>query len=188
MKTRNNRRKSAKWMVAGCAAFVFAAQGAFAWGTGHETVARETLKLLQGEWGERLRAGEGGKTFLSAAHAPDDQKTLFTDRADYIDGILLSRLTPPNGKTPVMYRFHEADARCELILALSRAMRGGKDEAVGFLLACFNHSVADTVSANHSPLRPLVLELDAAGETVMESALEAVGLAETRGQVTARGE
>ena len=138
------------------AAVVLAATSAFAWGAGHDTVARETLKRLPGAWGERLRSGEGGKRFLSAAHAPDDQKTLFTDRADYIDGILLSRLTPPNGKTPVMYRFHEADARCELILALSRAMRGGKDEAVGFLLACFNHSVADTVSANHSPLIQLV--------------------------------
>ncbi len=138
------------------AAVVLAATSAFAWGAGHDTVASETLKRLPGAWGERLRSGEGGKRFLSAAHAPDDQKTLFTDRADYIDGILLSRLTPPNGKTPVMYRFHEADARCELILALSRAMRGGKDEAVGFLLACFNHSVADTVSANHSPLIQLV--------------------------------
>ena len=138
------------------AATVFAATSAYAWGSGHDTVARETLKHLPGEWGERLRSGEGGKRFLSAAHAPDDMKTLFTERAEYIDGTLLARLTPPNGKTPVMYRFHDADARCELILAMSRAMRGGSDAAVGFLLGCFNHSVADTVSANHSPLIQLV--------------------------------
>ncbi len=138
------------------AATVFAATSAYAWGSGHDTVARETLKHLPGEWGERLRSGEGGKRFLSAAHAPDDMKTLFTERAEYIDGTLLARLTPPNGKTPVMYRFHEADARCELILAMSRAMRGGSDAAVGFLLGSFNHSVADTVSANHSPLIQLV--------------------------------
>ena len=59
MKSETSFRKSAKWAVAACAALVFAAQGAFAWGTGHETVARETLKLLQGEWGERLRTGDG---------------------------------------------------------------------------------------------------------------------------------
>jgi hypothetical protein len=35
-------------------------------------------------------------------------------------------------------------------------MRSGNEEALGFLLACFNHSVADTVSANHSPLIHLV--------------------------------
>lgn len=156
METVGNCRKSAKWAVATSAAFVFAAQGAFAWGTGHETVARETLKLLQGEWGERLRTGEGGKVFVSSSHAPDDQKTLFSDRAEYIDETLRARLTPQSGKEPVMYRFHEADARCELVLAMSRAMRDGNDKAVGFLLGCFNHSVADTVSANHSPLLQLV--------------------------------
>lgn len=138
------------------AAFVFVAPGAFAWSTGHHTVARETLKLLQGEWGERLRTGDGGKVFLSAAHAPDDMKTLFSKRAEYIDETLRVRLTPQSGKEPVMYRFHEADARCELILAMSRAMRRKDEKAVGFLLACFNHSVADTVSANHSPLVHLV--------------------------------
>ena len=138
------------------AAAVLVATSAFAWGPGHDTVARETLKLLPGQWGERLRNGRGGKLFLSSAHAPDDMKTLLTDRAEYVDKTLLARLTPPNGKTPVMYRFHHADARCELILAISRAMRGGNEDAVGFLLACFNHSVADTVSANHSPLIHLV--------------------------------
>ena len=35
-------------------------------------------------------------------------------------------------------------------------MRSGNEDAGGFLLACFNHSVADTVSANHSPLIQLV--------------------------------
>lgn len=137
-------------------AAAFAAASACAWGPGHDVVAHETLRQLPGEWGERLRASEGGRRFLSAAHAPDDMKTLFTERAEYIDGTLLARLTPPNGKTPVMYRFHDADARCELVLAVSRAMRGGNDAAVGFLLGCFNHSVADTVSANHSPLLQLV--------------------------------
>lgn len=138
------------------AVVVFAATSAFAWGAGHYTVARETLKHLPGEWGERLRDGEGGKVFLSASHAPDDQKTLLADRAEYVDKTLLARLTPPNGKTPVMYRFHEADARCELILAMSRAMRSGNEKALGFLMGCFNHSVADTVAANHSPLLQLV--------------------------------
>ena len=137
-------------------AAAFAAASACAWGPGHDVVARETLRQLPGEWGERLRASEGGRRFLSAVHAPDDMKTLFTERAEYIDGTLLARLTPPNGKTPIMYRFHDADARCELVLAVSRAMRGGNDAAVGFLLGCFNHSVADTVSANHSPLVQLV--------------------------------
>ena len=39
----------------------FAATSACAWGPGHDTVARETLKHLPGEWGERLRSGEGGE-------------------------------------------------------------------------------------------------------------------------------
>ena len=39
-------------------------------------------------------------------------KTLLTDRAAYMDKTLLARLTLPNGKTPIMYRFHHADARC----------------------------------------------------------------------------
>lgn len=135
---------------------VFAATAALGWGPGHDTVARETLRILPGEWGERLRAGDGGKVFLSAAHAPDDMKTPLSDRAEYLDETLRARLTPPNGKPPVMYRFHGADARCELILALSRALRRGDEKAVGFLLACFSHSVADTVSANHSPLIQLL--------------------------------
>lgn len=157
MKAKNKFCKSARCALAAFAAIVFAAPSAFAWGSGHDTVARETLKCLQGEWGERLRAGEGGKTFLSAAHAPDDQKTLLADRADFIDETLRARLTPQTGKAPVMYRFHDADARCELVLAMSRAMRRGDDKAVGFLLGCFNHSAADTVSANHSPLIQLLI-------------------------------
>ena len=139
------------------AAAVFATTPAFAWGQGHDTVARETLNRLPGKWGERLRAGEGGKCFLSGVHAPDDQKTLLTDRADSLDGKLIARLTPPNGKTPVMYRFHSADARCELVLAMSRAMRSGNEKALGFLLGCFNHSVGDMTAANHSPLIHLLI-------------------------------
>ena len=136
---------------------IFASMSALAWGTGHGTVARETLKHLPGEWGERMRGGEGGKMFLSSSHAPDDQSTLLTDRADYVDGTLVARLTSRSGKTPVMYRFHSADARCELVLAMSRAMRSGNEKALGFLLGCFNHSVADTVAANHSPLIQLAI-------------------------------
>jgi hypothetical protein len=135
---------------------IFTTTTASAWGSGHDTVARQTLKLLPGEWGKRLRDGSGGKIFLSSAHAPDDMKTRLSDRAKYLDETLCARLTPPSGKPPVMYRFHEADARCELVLAMSRAMRSGNEDAVGFLLACFNHSVADTVSANHSPLIQLL--------------------------------
>ena len=137
------------WVVPVCAATV-----AFA---DHDTVARETLKLLPGEWGKRLRTGGGGKMFLSSAHAPDDQKTLLSDRAEYLDEALRARLTPPGGKEPHMYRLHQADARCELILAMSRAMRRGDEKAVGFLLACFNHSALDTVSANHGPLLQLLM-------------------------------
>ncbi len=136
---------------------IFASMSALAWGTGHGTVARETLKHLPGGWGERMRGGEGGKMFLSSSHAPDDQSTLLTDRADYVDGTLVARLTSRSGKTPVMYRFHSADARCELVLAMSRAMRSGNEKALGFLLGCFNHSVADTVAANHSPLIQLAV-------------------------------
>jgi hypothetical protein len=135
---------------------IFFVSPIFAWGHGHDTIARETLKLFPGKWGERLRDGKGGKIFISSSHAPDDMKTRLIDRAAYLDKILIERLTPTNGKMPVMYRFHSADARCELILAMSRAMRSGNEEALGFLLACFNHSVADTVSANHSPLIHLV--------------------------------
>ena len=139
------------------AAMVFAATSAFAWGAGHYTVARETLKHLPGEWGERLRGGEGGRCFLSASHAPDDGKTLMTNRADYVDETLVARLTSRSGKSPAMFRFHEADARCELVLAMSRAMRSGNEKALGFLLGCFSHSVADTVAANHSPLIQLAI-------------------------------
>ena len=130
----------------------FATTSAFAWGQGHDTVARETLNRLPGKWGERLRSGEGGKCFLSGAHAPDHRETLLTDRSEYIDKTLVARLASPNEKTPNMYRFHNADARCELVLAMSRAMRSGDEKALGFLLGCFNHSVGDMAAANHSPL------------------------------------
>ena len=131
---------------------LMAATTGFGWGRGHETIARETLKLLPGVWGDRLRAGEGGRIFLRSAHVPDDVKTLLSDRAVYLDECLRTRLLPPDGKMPVMYRFHASDARCELILAMSRAMRRGDEKSLGFLLACFCHGVADTASANHSPL------------------------------------
>lgn len=131
---------------------LMAATTGLGWGRGHDTIARETLKRLPGVWGDRLRAGEGGRVFLESVHAPDDVKTLLSDRAMYLDECLRTRLLPPDGKMPVMYRFHESDARCELILAMSRAMRRGDEKSLGFLLACFSHSVADTASANHSPL------------------------------------
>lgn len=131
---------------------LMAATTAFGWGQGHETIARETLKRLPGVWGDRLRAGEGGRVFLESAHAPDDVKTLLSDRAMYLDERLRTRLLPTDGNMPVMYRFHGPDARCELVLAMSRAMRRTDAKALGFLLACFCHGVADTASANHSPL------------------------------------
>ena len=127
--------KSACSLILLAAMEIFASMSALAWGAGHGTVARETLKHLPGEWGERMRGGEGGKMFLSSSHAPDDQSTLLTDRADYVDGTLVARLTSRSGKAPTMYRFHEADARCELVLAMSRAMRSGNEKALGFLLS-----------------------------------------------------
>ena len=95
-------------MLLAFASIGFASAVAFA---DHDTVARETLKHLQGEWGQRLREGGGGKIFLSAAHAPDDQKTLLSDRAEYLDEVLRARLTP--GRTDVFtgtFRSASADA------------------------------------------------------------------------------
>lgn len=136
---------------------MFVAALAFGWGTGHDTVARETLRVLPGIWGEKLRAGEGGKELLHACHGPDDQSTKLSDKAEYMDAEIQSALDQHNGKPPVMYRLHAADARCELIRAMARAIKKGDDKALGFLLGCFNHSVADTVAANHSPLLQLVI-------------------------------
>ena len=129
---------------------------AFGWGAGHDTVARETLRVLPGVWGERLRAGEEGKLFLRTCHAPDDQSTKLADRSEYLDAEFRAAMDQGNGRPPVMYRLHAADARCEMIRAMARAMKRDDLKSVAFLLACFNHSVADTVSANHSPLIQLV--------------------------------
>ena len=129
---------------------------AFGWGAGHDVVARETLRVLPGVWGERLRAGEEGKLFLRTCHAPDDQSTKLADRSEYLDAEFRAAMDQGNGRPPVMYRLHAADARCEMIRAMARAMRRDDLRSVAFLLACFNHSVADTASANHSPLIQLV--------------------------------
>ena len=130
---------------------------AFGWGSGHDTVARETLRVMPGVWGERLRAGEEGKLVVRYCHAPDDQKTALADRAEYLDEELRAALDEHKDHPTVMYRLHVAQARCELILAMARAMKRDDLKSVAFLLACFNHSVADTVSANHSPLVQFVV-------------------------------
>ncbi|MGN0847100.1 MAG: MATE family efflux transporter [Kiritimatiellia bacterium] len=136
--------------------FVCLAGPALAWGPGHDVVARETLRVLPGAWGERLRAGAGGACLLKACHAPDDTKTTLDARAVYLDAELRAHLAAKNGKPATMFRLHAADARCELVRALARALRAGNDAAAGFVLGCLNHSIADTVSANHSPLIQLV--------------------------------
>lgn len=129
---------------------------AFGWGSGHDTVARETLRLMPGVWGERLRAGEEGKLVVRYCHAPDDQKTALADRAEYLDEEFRAAVDEHKDRPTVMYRLHVPETRCEMIRAMARAMKRDDLKSVAFLLACFNHSVADTVSANHSPLLQMV--------------------------------
>lgn len=135
---------------------VILVQSAFGWGSGHDIVAKETLRVLPGAWGERLRGGPEGKLFLLSSHAPDDQRTSLVERPEYLDAELCAALDERNGKPAKLYGLHFAAARCEMIRAMARAMKCGNLKGLAYLLACFNHSVADTVSANHFPLCCLV--------------------------------
>lgn len=135
------------------AAALAAASTAFGWGQGHLTVARATLRVLPGAWGERLRTDEASKLFLMACEEPDRSKPI-RERAEFLDEEIRAALDG-NGKTST-YVFHGARERCELICALARAMKRDDLRRAAYLLGCFNHSAADTASANHSPLIQLV--------------------------------
>lgn len=145
-----------KFRIVLSCAVAFTTSLVFGWGSGHDTVARETLRVMPGVWGERLRAGEEGKLFIKSCHAPDDQKTALADRAQYLDEEFRAAVDEQKDRPTVMYRLHVPEARCELIRAMARAMKRDDLASLSFLLACFNHSVADTVSANHSPLLQMV--------------------------------
>lgn len=145
-----------KFRIVLSCAVAFTTSLVFGWGSGHDTVARETLRVMPGVWGERLRAGEEGKLFIKSCHAPDDQKTALADRAQYLDEEFRAAVDEQKDRPTVMYRLHVPEARCEMIRAMARAMKRDDLKSLAFLLGCYNHSVADTVSANHSPLLQMV--------------------------------
>ena len=126
-----------------------AAPSAWAWGMGHFTVARETLKRLPGEWGERLRADkELSQLYIRSSHAPDDQQTKLSKWPEYFDAEMLADF-PSNA---VIYAFHEAPARIKLLRALARAMKRGDAKAVAFMFSCYTHGAADIYAPAHGSL------------------------------------
>ena len=139
--------------IAFFAAALAAASTAFGWGQGHLTVARATLRVLPGAWGERLRTDEASKVFLMACEEPDQCRNI-DQCAEFIDEEFREVLRKSNRKST--YCFHGAQERCELICALARALKRDDVRRAAYLLGCFNHSAADTASANHSPLIQLV--------------------------------
>ena len=130
-------------------ALALAPLSGWAWGTGHFTVAREALKRLPGEWGERLRADkELSQLYIRSSHGPDDQQTKLSERAQYFDAEMLAAF-PSNA---VMYIFHEAAPRVELLRQVARAMKRGDGKAVAYAFSCYTHGVADIYAPGHEPL------------------------------------
>ena len=138
-----------KRLICLASALALAPMSVLAWGTGHFTVARETLKRLPGEWGERLRADkELSQLYIRSSHGPDDQKTKLRERAQYFDAEMLASFSD---KT-VMYTFHEAGSRVKLLRQVARAMKRGDAKAVAYAFSCYTHGVADIYAPGHGPL------------------------------------
>jgi hypothetical protein len=144
-----NRIKSFSPRLAACVLCVIFVQvfapAAWAWGSGHDTVARCILKKLPKEWQSKFKPEWMGK-FLAAAHLPDkgDPKLLKPEDLAWL------RENCDLGNN--MYALHKGLPVYGEIERLVNALRTGDDYSVFVYLASLSHSIADGAACNHDPI------------------------------------
>ena len=126
-------------------AVAFSPLSAFAWGPGHDTVARCILEKLPPEWRARFKS-EWKKPYLEASHLPD------RGRASLLKAEDLEWLTANCGFKGDTYAFHYPPCLVGATERLVHAIRTGDDYSVFIYLATISHSIADPVACNHDPI------------------------------------
>lgn len=126
-------------------AVVLAPLSAFAWGTGHDTVARCVLEKLPPEWRARFKS-EWMKPYLEASHLPD------RGRASLLKSDDIEWLTANCGFKGDTYALHYPPCMIGETARLVHAIRTGDDYSVFMYLATISHAFADPVACNHDPI------------------------------------
>ena len=126
-------------------AIAFAPLSVFAWGAGHDTVARCVLEKLPSEWRARFKS-EWMKPYLEASHLPDNGRASLLPPAD------LEWLTVNCGFDGKTYALHYPPCFVGATARLVHAIRAGDDYAVFIYLASISHVIADPVACNHDPI------------------------------------
>ena len=117
----------------------------FAWGPGHDTVARCILKKLPDEWRNKFK-NEWMETYLAASHLPDNGDLLILRPAD------VEWLQANCGLKENAFNLHYAPCLLGEVSLLVHAIRTGDDYSVFMYLASISHSLADPAACNHDPI------------------------------------
>lgn len=131
--------------VACCIAALLSPLSAFAWGSGHDTVARCILEKLPSEWRSRFKS-EWMKPYLEASHLPD------RGRASLLKDDDIEWLTANCGFKGDTYALHYPPCLVGETARLIHAIRMGDDYSVFMYLASISHAIADPVACNHDPI------------------------------------
>ena len=144
-------------------AVALAPLSAFAWGSGHDTVARCVLEKLPSEWRARFKS-EWMKPYLEASHLPDNGRASLLPPAD------LEWLTVNCGFDGKTYALHYPPCFVGATARLIHAIRMGDDYSVFMYLASISHAIADPVACNHDPIiHTLTYTWSSAGLDVLPS-------------------
>ena len=118
---------------------------AFAWGPGHDTVARCILEKMPSEWRQRFKS-EWMRPYLGASHLPDRGNPSLLRPAD------LEWLAANCGYKGDIFVLHKPQGLIGEAARLVHAIRVGDDYAVFMHLATLSHIIADPVACNHDPI------------------------------------
>ena len=128
-----------------CICVMMIAGGAFAWGPGHDVVARCVLEKLPAEWRARFKP-EWMKSYLAASHLPDNGslKLLRPEELEWFKANC--------GLKDVAMPFHYPPCFLGEVSRLVHAIRSGDDYSVFIYLASISHAIADPAACNHDPI------------------------------------
>ena len=118
---------------------------AFAWGHGHDAVARCILEKLPSEWRARFKS-EWMKPYIQASHLPDH------GRASLLRADDLEWLAANCGFKGDTYALHSPPCMIGETARLVHAICTGDDYSVFMHLATISHTIADPVACNHDPI------------------------------------
>lgn len=133
-----------KLMLFGALALMLASAG-WAWGGGHDTVARCVLRKLPDEWQAKLKP-EWKRAYFGASHLPDNGNPKLLKPED------LAWLREHCGLKDSMAALHKGLPVYGEIERLVNALRAGDDYSVFIYLASLSHSIADGAACNHDPI------------------------------------